>query len=64
MCLSYLFGHVCRATLVGGVLAGFYKSEASAVVGDGKKTIKELMPILLIKIMAFILNNKERYLND
>ncbi len=40
---EHLFGHVCRATLVGGVLAGFYKSEASAVVGDGKKTIKELI---------------------
>ena len=40
---EHLVGHVCRATLVGGVLAGFYKSEASSVLGDGVKTIRELI---------------------
>lgn len=40
---EHLFGHVCRATLVGGVLAGFYKSEASSIIGDGVKTIRELI---------------------
>ncbi len=40
---EHLIGHVCRATLVGGVLAGFYKGELPFVIGDGKKTIFELI---------------------
>ena len=40
---EHLHGNVCRATLVGGVLAGFYKGQAPHIVGDGKKTIRELI---------------------
>lgn len=40
---EHLKGSVCRATLVDGVLAGFYKGHAPTIVGDGKKTIKELI---------------------
>ncbi len=40
---EHLSGDVCRATLVGGELAGFYKAHAPILVGDGKKTIKELI---------------------
>ncbi len=40
---EHLHGSVCRATLVGGILAGFYKGQAPSIVGDGKKTILELI---------------------
>ena len=40
---EHLFGYVCRATLVGGSLAGFYRGEAPFVVGDGVKTVRELI---------------------
>ncbi|MSU44718.1 hypothetical protein EXS45_00845 [Candidatus Nomurabacteria bacterium] len=40
---EHLQGSVCRATLVDGVLAGFYKGTAPTLVGDGKKTIRELI---------------------
>lgn len=40
---EHLQGSVCRATLVDGVLAGFYKAETPFVVGDGKKSIQELI---------------------
>jgi D-alanine-D-alanine ligase-like ATP-grasp enzyme len=40
---EHLKGSVCRATLVNGVLAGFYRTDAPTVIGDGKKTIKELI---------------------
>ena len=40
---EHLEGSVCRATLVGGTLAGFYKGQAPTLFGDGKKTIKELI---------------------
>jgi hypothetical protein len=40
---EHLTGYVCRATLVNGVLAGFYKGQAPTLVGDGRKTIKELI---------------------
>jgi cyanophycin synthetase len=40
---EHLYGHVCRATLIGGVLAGFYKGELPFIIGDGKKTIQELI---------------------
>ena len=40
---EHLQGSVCRAILVGGILAGFYKAQAPTLEGDGKKTIKELI---------------------
>ena len=40
---EHLQGSVCRATLVGDTLAGFYRAEVPIVVGDGKKTIRELI---------------------
>lgn len=40
---EHLEGSVCRATLVNGVLAGFYKGYAPTLIGDGKKTIRELI---------------------
>ena len=40
---EHLTGSVCRATIVDGVLAGFYKAETPTIVGDGKKTIRELI---------------------
>lgn len=40
---EHLKGSVCRATFVNGVLAGFYRGNAPTLVGDGKKTIKELI---------------------
>ena len=40
---EHLSGDVCRATLVGGVLAGFYVGRGPWVAGDGKSTIRELI---------------------
>lgn len=40
---EHLDGYVCRATLVGGKLAGFYRAEPPAVIGDGVKTLRELI---------------------
>ena len=40
---EHLHGNVCRATIVGGVLAGFYRGQVPSVIGDGKKTIRELI---------------------
>ncbi|MFA6257282.1 MAG: hypothetical protein WCT29_02075 [Candidatus Paceibacterota bacterium] len=40
---EHLTGYVCRATLVSGKLAGFYRGEAPTVVGDGTQTIKQLI---------------------
>lgn len=40
---EHLYGHVCRATVVGGKLAGFYRGSAPSVIGDGEKTINELI---------------------
>jgi hypothetical protein len=40
---EHLDGYVCRATLVGGVLAGFYRGKAPFIVGDGMRTIRELI---------------------
>lgn len=40
---EHLKGSVCRATLVGGVVAGFYIGHAPTLFGDGKKTISELV---------------------
>jgi cyanophycin synthetase len=40
---EHLEGYVCRATVVNGKLAGFYRGEAPAVIGDNVKTIRELI---------------------
>ena len=40
---EHLSGSVCRATLVQGTLAGFYRGNAPKVVGDGKQTVRELI---------------------
>jgi len=40
---EHLQGSTCRATLVNGILAGFYKGQAPTLSGDGKKTIQELI---------------------
>jgi cyanophycin synthetase len=40
---EHLHGSVCRATLVSGVLAGFYRGDAPVLIGDGEKTIIELI---------------------
>lgn len=40
---EHLDGYICRATVVNGVLAGFYRACPPYVIGDGVKTIKELI---------------------
>ncbi len=40
---EHIFGYVCRATFVKGELVGFYRAGTPYVVGDGKKTISELI---------------------
>ena len=40
---EHLMGDICRATLINGVLAGFYKGRAPFVIGDGIRTIRELI---------------------
>ena len=40
---EHLEGYICRATMVSGVLAGFYRGSVPNIVGDGQKTIKELI---------------------
>lgn len=40
---EHLDGYVCRATLIGGRLAGFYMGKVPFVIGDGKSTIDELI---------------------
>lgn len=40
---EHLNGYVCRATVVGGKLAGFYRGKSPFIVGDGKRTIRELI---------------------
>ena len=40
---EHLMGSVCRATIVNGELAGFYRSQAPTLVGDGKRTVAELI---------------------
>lgn len=40
---EHLFGSVSRATVVDGVLVGFYKADLPYVIGDGIHTIKELI---------------------
>jgi cyanophycin synthetase len=40
---EHLQGDVCRATLVGGVLGGFYVGRVPFVTGDGVHTVRELI---------------------
>jgi cyanophycin synthetase len=40
---EHLEGYVCRATVVGGKLAGFYRGRSPSVEGDGVRTILELI---------------------
>ncbi len=40
---EHLRGSVCRATFVNKTLAGFYRGQAPVLIGDGKKTIRELI---------------------
>jgi len=40
---EHLTGYVCRATLVSGKLAGFYRGAAPSIVGNGFKTVRELI---------------------
>src|SRR3989344_2452971 len=40
---EHLHGYICRATVVGGQLAGFYRAKPPHVVGDGKSTIRKLI---------------------
>lgn len=40
---EHLDGDVCRATFVAGKLMGFYRGGSPYVIGDGKKTILELI---------------------
>lgn len=40
---EYLQGPVCRGTVVGGVLVGFFCADAPCVVGDGISTIEQLV---------------------
>lgn len=40
---EYLEGSVCRGTVVGGKLAGFFQANPPKVTGDGRATIKELI---------------------
>lgn len=40
---EHLYGDVCRATFVNGKLMGFYRGGAPFVIGDGVKTVSELI---------------------
>jgi cyanophycin synthetase len=40
---EYLPGSVCRGTVIGGTLVGFFQAHPPTVVGDGNKTIRELI---------------------
>jgi cyanophycin synthetase len=40
---EHLDGYLCRATIVNGKLGGFYRASAPFIIGDGEKTIKELI---------------------
>jgi hypothetical protein len=40
---AHLHGPVCRATVVGNTLAGFFAAHPPYVVGDGKQTIESLI---------------------
>lgn len=40
---EHLHGYICRATCVDGKLMGFYRAEPPSVIGDGVRTIAELI---------------------
>lgn len=40
---EHLEGSVCRATVVGGRLAGFFEAKPPRIIGDGAASIKELI---------------------
>jgi D-alanine-D-alanine ligase-like ATP-grasp enzyme len=40
---EHIKGDVCRATFVKGELVGFYKGSVPYVIGDGRKTVRELI---------------------
>lgn len=40
---EHLDGFICRVTVVGGKLAGFYRGAIPRVIGDGEKTIRKLI---------------------
>lgn len=40
---EYLYGHLCRATVVDGVLVGFLESKQPEVMGDGVRSIGTLI---------------------
>lgn len=40
---EHLAGDVCRATFVGGKIMGFYRGSVPFVVGDGERTVRELI---------------------
>ncbi len=42
---EHLYGSICRATIVGGVLAGFYSGTVPTIRGDGNNTIAQLIQI-------------------
>ncbi len=43
MAEEHLNGDVCRATFVNDELMGFYRASVPYVIGDGKKTVRELI---------------------
>jgi cyanophycin synthetase len=40
---EYLYGHLCRATVIDGKLVGFLESRQPFIVGDGIRTIHQLI---------------------
>jgi D-alanine-D-alanine ligase-like ATP-grasp enzyme len=42
---EHLYGDVCRATVVDGKLAGFYRGSVPEILGDGVHTVSELIEI-------------------
>jgi D-alanine-D-alanine ligase-like ATP-grasp enzyme len=40
---EHLMGDVCRATFVSGKLMGFYRGMSPVVIGDGQKTVEQLI---------------------
>lgn len=42
---EHLIGNVCRATVVDGILVGFFEAQAPSVLGDGTHTIAELIQL-------------------
>ncbi len=40
---EHLDGYICRATTIGGTLAGFYRGSVPRVVGNGRNTVRELI---------------------